>query len=67
MNKEEVLEQMKWRYATKVFDTDKKISDDLWETIEDSMVLTPSSFGLQPWKSIRESETSRTFMESRAG
>lgn len=50
MNKEEVLEQMKWRYATKVFDTDKKISDDLWETIEDSMVLTPSSFGLQPWK-----------------
>jgi len=50
MNKEEVLEKMKWRYATKVFDTNKKIADDLWQMIEDSMVLTPSSFGLQPWK-----------------
>lgn len=50
MNKQEVLEKLKWRYATKVFDADKKISADLMEAIEESMVLTPSSFGLQTWK-----------------
>ena len=46
------LEQLKWRYATKQFDTDKKIDDDTWNAIEDSLVLTPSSFGLQPWKFV---------------
>ena len=50
MNKEEVLEKLKWRYATKVFDSNQKIADDVWEIIEQSLVLTPSSFGLQPWK-----------------
>ena len=50
MKKEEVLDQLKWRYATKVFNSDKKIPNDLWAVIEDSLVLTPSSFGLQPWK-----------------
>ena len=50
MIKMNVLERLKWRYATKVFDSKKKISDELWEQVEDSLVLTPSSFGLQPWK-----------------
>jgi len=46
----DVLERLKWRYATKVFDSEKKISAELWEQVEESLVLTPSSFGLQPWK-----------------
>ena len=46
----EILEQLNWRYATKAFDPAKKIPADVWEAIEDSLVLTPSSFGLQPWK-----------------
>jgi nitroreductase len=44
------LEQLNWRYATKQFDPTKQIPIDTWHTLEQSMVLSPSSFGLQPWK-----------------
>lgn len=47
---EKVLEAQKWRYATKKFNPQKKIDDQTWKVIEDSLVLTPSSYGLQPWK-----------------
>lgn len=40
------------RYATKQFCTEQKISNEVWDSLEHSMVLTPSSFGLQPWKFI---------------
>jgi nitroreductase len=50
MNELNIVDSLKWRYATKVFDADKKITDELWEKVEESLVLTPSSFGLQPWK-----------------
>jgi nitroreductase len=50
MTKIDVLERLKWRYATKVFDSEKRISAELWDQVEESLVLTPSSFGLQPWK-----------------
>ncbi len=47
---DQVLDTLNWRYATKKFDTDKKIPDDVWHALEQSLVLSPSSFGLQPWK-----------------
>ncbi len=47
---EQVIEQLKWRYATKKFDPIKKIPSEIWQTLTESLVLTPSSFGLQPWK-----------------
>jgi len=47
-----ILEALQWRYATKVFDPAKKIPEDTWAALEQSMVLTPSSYGLQPWKFI---------------
>jgi nitroreductase len=47
---EYALQQLQWRYATKQFDPSKRIADDLWHALEQSLVLTPSSFGLQPWK-----------------
>ncbi len=47
---DQILQQLKWRYATKKFDPDQKISDDDWHALEQSLVLAPSSFGLQPWK-----------------
>lgn len=47
---EQVLEQLHWRYATKEFDATKKIPESLWKALEQSLVLSPSSFGLQPWK-----------------
>ena len=52
MKSSELIDSLQWRYATKEFDASKKISADLWSAIEDSLVLTPSSFGLQPWKFI---------------
>lgn len=46
----QLLEALQWRYATKVFDPNKKIPADTWDALEESLVLTPSSYGLQPWK-----------------
>ncbi len=46
----QVLQQLNWRYATKKFDTTKKIPEEIWQTLVESLVLAPSSFGLQPWK-----------------
>lgn len=45
-----LLEALKWRYATKKFDAARHIPADDWETLEHSLALTPSSFGLQPWQ-----------------
>ena len=50
VSNETLLKQLKWRYATKKFDPSKRISDADWKTLEEVLVLTPSSFGLQPWK-----------------
>lgn len=47
-----VLEQLRWRYATKKFDYVRKIPPQDWQTLEQALVLTPSSYGLQPWKFI---------------
>ena len=45
-----LIEQMKWRYATKQFDPQRKISAEVWSALEQSLILTPSSYGMQPWK-----------------
>ncbi len=50
MNTAELLTALNWRYATKVFDSTKKIPAYTWTALEESLVLTPSSYGLQPWK-----------------
>lgn len=50
MTPENVFEQLQWRYAVKKFDSTKKIPDSVWRILEQSLVLSPSSFGLQPWK-----------------
>lgn len=47
-----LLQQLRWRYATKKFDSTRRISAPDWETLEQALILTPSSFGLQPWKFI---------------
>ena len=46
----DLLENLNWRYATKKFDSTKTIAAETWAALEDSLVLTPSSYGLQPWK-----------------
>ncbi len=50
INGSAVLESLKWRYATKIFDPTKKISDADWKSLEEFLILTPSSYGIQPWK-----------------
>lgn len=48
----DLLETLNARYATKQFDTTKKISDADWNALSESLRLSPSSYGLQPWKFI---------------
>jgi len=49
LNNSQLLDALQWRYATKVFDANKKIPADVWSVLEQSLVLTPSSYGLQPY------------------
>lgn len=50
--RDQLTAQLRWRYATKQFDATRKIDPKDWATLEEALVLTPSSFGLQPWKFI---------------
>jgi nitroreductase len=52
MNQQEYLEKLNWRYATKQFDATKKLSEAQWHVLAESLRLSPSSYGLQPWKFI---------------
>lgn len=47
-----LLDALKFRYATKAFDPNRVIPEETLAALEQSLVLTPSSFGLQPWKFI---------------
>ena len=47
-----LTEALSWRYATKKFDPSRTIPEETWSALEKSLVLTPSSLGLQPWKFI---------------
>lgn len=49
---EQLTETLESRYATKEFDPTKKIPNTDWAALQKSLLLTPSSFGLQPWKFI---------------
>lgn len=49
---ENIIKAMNWRYATKKFDVNKKINDSLFSNLEEVLRLSPSSYGLQPWKFI---------------
>lgn len=47
-----ILEHRTWRYATKKFDTTKKVSDEDLETLLEATRLSASSYGLQPYHVI---------------
>lgn len=47
-----LLDSLGWRYATKVFDPARTIPAAIWTALEESMVLSPSSYGLQPYRFI---------------
>lgn len=50
--KDKVIAALNWRYATKKFDVTKKISDADFDALVESVRLSPSSLGLQPWKML---------------
>ena len=47
---DKIRKALEWRYAVKRFDSQKKISAEDWTILADSLVKSPSSYGLQPWK-----------------
>jgi nitroreductase len=48
----DLLESLNYRYATKAFNPSRKIDPETWAALETALTLTPSSFGLQPWRFI---------------
>ncbi len=69
MKKEEFLSSRQWRYATKKFDPDKKISPEAIDLILEAIRLTPTSYGLQPFKvlTIENTEIRRALREAGFG
>jgi nitroreductase len=49
---ENLIKSLNRRYATKKFDTTKKINQADLDILFEVLRLSPSSFGLQPWKFI---------------
>jgi nitroreductase len=62
-------QQLHWRYATKAYDADNKVTPEQWKVIQDSIQLAPSSYGLQPYKAviITDSETRQHLREAGYG
>lgn len=56
--RDDILDHLNWRYATKTFDPARQISEEDWRTLEEALRLSPSSYGLQPWRfiDVRSSE-----------
>jgi nitroreductase len=52
IHRDQLLNQLNWRYATKQFDPERKIPAEDWAALEEALLLTPSSYGLQPWNFI---------------
>lgn len=44
----ETIKNLYWRYATKKFDSSKKLSNEKIQTLKDAFNLTATSYGLQP-------------------
>jgi nitroreductase len=49
---ENLLSQLRWRYATKAFDPTRRIDDAVWAALEESLILTPTSYGMQPYRFV---------------
>ena len=47
-----LLNPLHWRYATKAFDPSRKIPAEDWAALEQSLILTPTSYGFQPFRFV---------------
>lgn len=50
MKNAQIKEALEWRYATKKYDSTKKITREDWETLKSALQFAPSAYGVQPWK-----------------
>lgn len=48
--KMKITDNLKWRYATKKFNPELKVSEENIEQLKEAVNLTASSYGLQPYK-----------------
>lgn len=61
-----LVKSFEWRYATKKYDTSKKIALDVLSDITETVRLAPSSFGLQPYKFLLIEDKAKLEQISRA-
>lgn len=63
---ENYIENLYWRYATKKFDKKRELSEEDLEKLLESVRLSASSYGLQPYEIfvIRDSETRKKLKEA---
>lgn len=47
---DQLISAQQWRYAVKAFDPARTIPAETWKALEQSLVLSPSSYGLQPYQ-----------------
>jgi nitroreductase len=47
-----IISSLNWRYATKRFDTNKKLSNSQLDVLKEAFNLTATSYGLQPLKLV---------------
>ncbi|KXU37871.1 NAD(P)H-dependent oxidoreductase [Cephaloticoccus primus] len=52
LSPDRLLSALNWRYAVQRFDPTRKVAPETWAALEDALILTPSSYGLQPWRFI---------------
>lgn len=53
------INALNWRYATKQFDTSKKLSDEQLAYVKEAFRLAPSSYGLQAWKFVHVKDSTK--------
>lgn len=60
-----IIDDLKWRYATKKFDSSRRVNDEDLNTIKEAIRLSASSYGLQPYEVliIEDAETKQSLLE----
>ena len=66
---QQIIDDLNWRYATKKFDPEKKLSDEQLSVLKESIRLSASSFGMQAYKVfiVENTETRIKLMEASFG
>ncbi|MGD0538008.1 MAG: NAD(P)H-dependent oxidoreductase [Verrucomicrobiota bacterium] len=55
----ELLDALEWRYATKIFDPARTLPEAVWQSLQTALVLSPSSYGLQPYRFLVVADPAR--------